>query len=136
MLLRFFQLIVPALVAGFLSTSCGGGGSASPAPTGLTVVPGNTTAAVSWAMADGVEYWVFVVPTATAPTPAPNLSNWIGLAGGSTFLKAVSPVAVTGLVNGTSYSFSVNGRTGGGPGGPGATPVTVTPAAPATVATP
>ncbi len=129
MFLRFFQLIVPALVAGLLSTSCGGGGSASPAPTGLTVVPGDTTATASWVMVEGVEYWLFVVPTATAPVPVSNLSNWIGLAGGSTFLKAGSPFTVTNLVNGTSYSFSVNGRSSGGPGGPGANSVTATPVA-------
>jgi hypothetical protein len=55
------------------------------------------------------------------------MSTWIGLPGGGTKINATSPLVLTGLVNGTSYSFSVNGRTNGGPGGPGATPVTATP---------
>jgi len=42
-------------------------------------------------------------------------------------MHAVSPLLVTGLTNGTTYSFTVNGRTNGGPGGPGSPSIQVTP---------
>jgi hypothetical protein len=55
------------------------------------------------------------------------LQGWFGVPGVNVFLKASSPYVLTGLINDLSYSFSVNGRTNGGPGGPGASPIVVTP---------
>jgi ABC-type transport system substrate-binding protein len=131
MLLRSFKLFLAAAITAALCVACGGGGgSAAPAPTGLAVVPGDTVATLNWDMVEGVEYWVFDVPTSGAPASTAAMSTWIGVAGGATFVKATSPFVVSGLVDGTSYSFSVNGRTNGGPGGPGAAPVVATPLAP------
>jgi hypothetical protein len=56
-----------------------------------------------------------------------SMNGWIGLPGGGTKINATSPLVLSGLINGLSYSFSVNARTSGGPGGPGAIPVTATP---------
>lgn len=135
MLLRSLKLFVATLLTILISVACGG--DSAPAPTGLTVTAGDSTATVSWNMVDGVEYWLFYGPTSVAPTDTTSMQKWIGLPDGNVLLKVTSPYLVTGvfngttvltsLVNGTPYSFSVNARTGGGPGGPGAAPVSVTP---------
>ena len=78
-------------------------------------------------MVPGVEYWLFYGPTSSVPATTTSMNGWIGLAGGGAPINVTSPYVVTGLTNGVSYSFSVNGRTGSGPGGPGATPVSATP---------
>jgi len=136
MFLRSFKLFGAVLISVLMSAGCGSGDPA-PAPTGLAVAAGDNTATVSWDMVDGVEYWLFYGPTSVAPTDTASMHSWIGLPGGNVSLKVTSPFLVagvyngttvpTGLVNGTSYSFSINGRTNGGPGGPGAAPVTATP---------
>lgn len=120
MFLRSFKLLAATLIAGLILVSCGG--DSAPAPTGLRVMTGDSTATVSWDMVDGVEYWLFFGPTSVAPTDTTSMQKWIGLPGGNVLLKVSSPYLVTGLVNGIPYSFSVNGRTGGGPGGSGAAP--------------
>ena len=126
MFFRSFKLFAAALLAVLLSVACGG--DAAPAPTRLAVTAtGESSATLSWDMAPGVEYWLFYAPTSIAPTDTTSMQKWIGLPGGNVLLKVTSPYVVSGLVNGTPYSFSVNGRTDGGPGGPGATPVLATP---------
>ena len=126
MFLRSFKLFVAALTAALLSVACGNGEPA-PAPTGLTVSAGESSATVTWNMTDGVEYWLFFGPSSVAPTTTSSMQGWFGLPGGNVLLKATSPYVVTGLPDGLNYSFSVNARTNGGPGGPGSTAVTVTP---------
>jgi hypothetical protein len=129
MFIRRRSLSIAALIAlsaSFLA-SCGGGGSPAAAPAGLAVKATESAATVTWNMVEGVEYWLFYGPTSSAPTTVDAMSNWVGLAGGGAPMKVGSPYVVSSLTNGTSYSFSVNGRTNGGPGGPGATPVTATP---------
>ncbi len=126
MLLRSFKLIFATLFALLLSVACGGGNSA-PAPTNVVALAGESSVTVSWDVVPGVEYWVFALPTSLAPTETKKMESWIGLPGGATRLNVTSPYVLSGLPNGTSFSFSVNARTSGGPGGPGSTPVTVTP---------
>lgn len=126
MSLRFFRVWMAALVVAVLSAACGGG-STAPTPSGLTAVAGETTATVAWTMDAGVEYWLYVAPTSVAPTNNSSMHDWFGLAGGTVLMKVSSPYVVSGLTNGTSYSFSVNGRISGGPGGPGAPNATATP---------
>ena len=126
MFLRSFKLFVAALTAALLSVACGNGEPA-PAPNGLTVSAGESSATVTWNMTDGVEYWLFFGPSSVAPTTTSSMQGWFGLPGGNVLLKATSPYVVTGLPDGLNYSFSVNARTNGGPGGPGSTAVTVTP---------
>ena len=127
MLLRSFKLFTAAWLTVWLLVACGGSGSAAPAPNGLKVTATDSGATVSWDVVPGVEYWVFYGPTSIAPKTTASMGSWIGLVGGGSKIAAASPFAVTGLVNGTNYSFSVNGRTDSGPGGPGSTPVTATP---------
>lgn len=125
MFLRSFKLFLAALLAALLSVACGNGEPA-PAPTGLTVSPGESSATITWDMKDDVEYWLFFGPTSYVPSSTASMQAWFGLPGGNVILKVTSPYLVSGLPNDISYSFSMNGRTGGGPGGPGVTPITAT----------
>ena len=126
MFLRSFKLFVAALTAALLSVACGNGEPA-PAPTGVLVSAGESSATVTWNMVDGVEYWLFFGPSSVTPATTATMQGWFGLPGGNVVLKVSSPYTVTGLFNGTNYSFSINARTNGGPGGPGSAPVTTTP---------
>ncbi len=126
MLLRSLKLFTAALIAALMSVACGNGDPA-PAPTGVVGSVNESSVTVAWDMADGVEYWLFFGPTSVAPTTTASMQGWFGLPGGNVLLKATSPTIVTGLVNGQSYSFSINGRSNGGPGGPGSTAVVATP---------
>lgn len=125
MFLRSFKLFAAALLAVVVLVACGG--DSAPAATGLSVKAGETTVTVSWDMTPGVEYWLFFAPTSIAPADTTSMHSWIGLPGGGSLVNVSSPYVVPSLVNGTSYSFSVNGRTNGGPGGPGTAPVAATP---------
>lgn len=131
MLLRLIRLSAVLMASALLAVGCGGGGGpAEPPKEGLAVTSTlQSSAVVTWNMASGVEYWLFYGPTASAPTGTTSAEKWIGIPGGATFIKAVSPVTVSGLTNGVQYSFTINARTNGGPGGPVAAPVTVTPQA-------
>jgi hypothetical protein len=121
-----------AIIAALLLAGCGSKGNPAPAPADVSVVPGDSSATVSWTMAPGVEYWVFLA-AANSVTP----ENCNSLTGCRTVLNAISPqlvsggvfngITVLGLINGTTYSFTVNGRTGGGPGGPGSISVSTVP---------
>lgn len=128
MFFHSFKLFATTSLTTLLLSACGGSGDPAPAPTGLTVTPAESSVSVSWDVTSGVEYWLFYGLKSIAPTDVSSMTGWIGLPGGSVTLDlSTSPRVITGLVNGTDYAFSVNGRTGGGPGGPGAAPVIAAP---------
>ena len=128
MFFRSFRLFAATSLTTLLLSACGGGGDPAPAPTGLTVTPAESSVSVSWDVSSGVEYWLFYGPTSIAPTDVSSMAGWIGLPGGNVILDlSTSPRVITGLVNGTDYAFTANGRTDGGPGGPGATPLIAKP---------
>lgn len=101
-----------AIIAVLLIAGCGGGDSA-PAPANVSLVAHDSSATIAWDQDPDVEYWVWVaaVPNVTSDTCAVSLGCVI-------FRGVSSPFLVTGLINGTTYSAVINGRTGGGPGGP------------------
>lgn len=116
------KLILAALIAAFLTTACSKGSSAPPPSSGLSVLAGENRVTVTWDTVPGVEYWLFYGPADSIST-----SNWTSIPGGSAIVNAVSPLVVTGLVNGVTYSFTLNGRTKGGPGGAGTPSVSAVP---------
>ena len=126
MRLQSFKVIASLLVAAAITVGCGGG-SPAPAPANLKAVATESTVTLTWDATPGVEYWVFYAPTTYAPADNSNMSRWFNLPGGSVLLNVTQPYSVAGLANGVGYSFTVNGRTGGGPGGPAATTVTASP---------
>ena len=102
-----------AILASLLIAGCGSSGNSSDAPAGgLTLVPGDGIITVSWAMVPGVDYWLFYAPSASIST-----SNWTSIPGSKSAINVGSPFVAEGLGNGTTYSFTLNARTSGGPGG-------------------
>jgi photosystem II stability/assembly factor-like uncharacterized protein len=119
---RYFGFILAGGVALLLGGCFGKGGSSASAPTNFTVVAKDGRVIVSWDMAPGVTYWLWrAIGAGVTPENCSSITSC------SISLSATSPTLVSGLTNGTLYSFSVNGRINGGPGGPGSTSVSATP---------
>ena len=109
-------------VSAFILTACGGGTSTKPEPPvgGISVSAGDSEVTVTWQETPGVEYWIFASPN----SPNLTLSTWLATLGSTYRLKVTSPYVVTGLTNGTPYSFFLTGRINGGPGS-NATPTVI-----------
>jgi len=110
--IRCLRLKLALLLSSALLAACGGGGSpAAPPAGGLTLDPGDGQITVSWAADPAVTYWLayLVGPSVSLESGMPH--TWVNQTGVS------SPFVLTGLSNGTTYAFSANGRTEGGPGG-------------------
>ncbi|MDP2784521.1 MAG: hypothetical protein Q8O38_08015 [Sulfurimicrobium sp.] len=118
---QFLASIFLALAAVLFLASCGTGSSAEP-PTVVTAVAGDGSVTLTWDMEPGVEYWVF---SAAADSVTPE--NCSSLPECQTIMSAASPRIVSGLTNGTTYSFTINGRIDGGPGGTGSVSISAVP---------
>ena len=116
---RALLLMLLSLVA-----ACGGRGGPADPPTGFSVTAGDGQVVVSWGMVDGVEYWL-----PYAPQTAFNSPDFTTTSGLRWVTKVTSPYVLTGLTNGQTYTFALNGRTGTGKGGALTTPVTLAPRA-------
>ncbi len=112
---------IAAIVAVSLLAACNNGSSA-PAPPDVAVVPGDGRVAASWTMLPGVEYWLFYAPASSI-----SADNWASLPGSHVILSAASPQVISGLTDGATYSFTINGRYKPGPGGPGSPVVSAVP---------
>ena len=100
-------------------TGCGGGSSSEPAPSNLKVVAGDSSATVTWDVDSSFEYWVWVnAGTSVDPLHCSTCRL---------FVNVFPPYIVTGLVNGTTYSVTVNARKEGGAGGPASPAQTIVP---------
>lgn len=117
---RLASLFATLLLA-FAVAGCSSQGSSSDAPTDFKVTAGDGAVTVTWTAVEGVEYWIFYAQGDNVTT-----SNWVSL-NGRVVTKATSPQLISGLANGTTYSFTINGRRDGGPGGAGAPTVVATP---------
>lgn len=126
MSLHSIRVSMLALLAAFLVAACGGSSTSNtPAPPvgGISLEAGDSQVTVSWKETPGVEYWIFAAPN----NPGLSLSNWLATTGSTYRLKVTSPFVVTGLTNGTPYSFLMTGRINSGPGGDATPTVTATP---------
>src|SRR5262249_29999833 len=88
------------------------------APTGVTATAGDGVILMSWDQRPDLIYWIFY---AAGGTVAP------GQVGSIAIKNAVSPRAVTGLVNGTQYALLMNATNQGSAAGPNSQVVTETP---------
>jgi hypothetical protein len=111
-----------ALAATYLLAGCGNQGKAADPPATIQATSGDSSAVVSFSMDPGAEYWLFYAPSSSLTS-----TNFTSVAGGMVITNVVSPQVVTGLTNGTTYYFTINGRTNHGPGGPGTSLVSATP---------
>jgi len=118
------QILGIALLAfSILLAGCGGGSGGSTAPpANVKLVPGDTSATVSWSQDSSTEYWVWVAQGNDTTT-----SNCAATLACKIAVNVSSPFIITGLTDGTLYSVTVNARTGNGPGGPGSPPIAFVP---------
>lgn len=114
---------VAAILAATTLAACGGnkGDPAAP-PTNVAVKAGDGRVTVTFNGQAGVDYWIFF-----APGTGLTVDSWVNLPGAGVQRNAVSPAVISGLRNGQLYSFTINGRTQGGPGGPASATLTATP---------
>ncbi len=103
---------------------CGGGGDSKNPPTGVAATAGDGSVVVGFNAEPGVNYWLFAAADASLST-----TNWTSLPQSRVIVDAAPPVSVCGLVNGQTYYFTINGRTGSAGGGPGSPLVSATPRA-------
>jgi predicted small lipoprotein YifL len=111
-----------ALAATSLLAGCGNQGKTADPPATIQAVAGDSSVVVSFSMDPGVEYWLFYAPSSSLTS-----TNFTSVAGGRVITNAVSPQGIAGLINGTTYYFTINGRTNSGPGGSGTSLVSATP---------
>ncbi len=120
--MRRLLMLVAAILAGSLVAGCGSSGHSADAPANVVAIAGDGKITVTWPMASGVDYWLFYANSTSIST-----SNWTTIPGSISVLGVVSPYVATGLTNGVVYSFTLNGRTNGGPGGEGTPSVSAIP---------
>jgi photosystem II stability/assembly factor-like uncharacterized protein len=115
-------MLVAAILASLLAAGCGSSGHSADPPAAVVAVAGDGVVTVSWSMASGVDYWLFYANSSSIST-----SNWTTIPGSQSVIGAASPYVAAGLSNGAIYSFTINGRTNGGPGGEGTPSVSAIP---------
>jgi len=114
-----------ALAATALLLSCGSDNTdkaPKSAPTGFAVSAGDSSAVVTWDMQPGLTYWIF-----SAAAPSITRDNFNQFAAARITQPATSPQLITGLVNGTTYSFLINATDSGSAAGPATASIAVVP---------
>ena len=104
-----FLLALAAIACAAVLPGCflGRGESANPPAGGITAVAGDGYVTLTWQPDSGVEYWLYF-----------GAGTSVDIAhAGSIRINVSSPYTVSGLTNGTTYAFAINGRKDGGPGG-------------------
>ena len=119
--MKRFVLLMASIAISALLNGCSNKSSSADAAPDFRAIAGDGAVTLVWSAAPDVEYWLFYASGSAVTT-----SNWLSI-GGRAVTNATSPHIITGLVNGTTYSFTMNGRKHGGPGGPGAPTQVVTP---------
>lgn len=112
------------LAALVLVASCGSNDDDAPkeAPTGFTVVAGDTSVVATWDTVPGYTYWIF-----SAAADSITRDNYNRFPGARITQQATSPQLISGLTNGTTYSFLINATQDGSPAGPSSESVSAVP---------
>jgi hypothetical protein len=123
-LVRNFLKGAAAFVAAALLLSCGGNEDKAPksAPTGLSVQAGDNSVIVTWDQQPGLTYWIF-----SAAAPSITRDNYREFPSARITQPATSPQLITGLTNGTTYSFLINATESGGAAGPSTASIAAVP---------
>lgn len=116
------RILLPSAQVSQLTT-----GSITLPSRGLLAVPNAPTIGTATASAGAASVTFTAAATGTTATSFIATSNPGGLTGTS----ATSPITVSGLTNGTAYTFTVAGTNASGTGAPSAASNSVTPVAPA-----
>jgi len=121
---RIFLKGAVAIAAAALLMSCGGNEDKAPqgVPTGFAVQSGDTSAVVTWDQKPGLTYWIF-----SAAAPSITRDNYREFPAARITQPATSPQLITGLTNGTTYSFLINATENGGAAGPSTASIAVVP---------
>jgi hypothetical protein len=121
---RMFLRGAVVIAAATLLLSCGGNEDNAPqgVPTGFTVQPGDTSVVVTWDQKPGLTYWVF-----SAAAPSITRDNYRDFPSARITQPATSPQLITGLTNGTTYSFLINATENGSAAGPATTSIAAVP---------
>lgn len=122
--MKTIRLLTCSLAAATLSllAGCSNEGKSANPPATISVAAGDGSAVVTFAAESGVDYWLFYAPSSSLDS-----TNFNTLPGGKVVINALSPQLVSGLQNGTTYYFTMNGRTNHGPGGSGTGLISATP---------
>ena len=113
--------LVASLVLALLAAGCGSSGSSADYPKDFKVEAGDGAVIITWTEEPDVVYWLF-----WGRGPNITTTNWTTSLG-TAVPGVTSPRVITGLTNGQTYSFTINGRKDGGPGGEGAPTQAVVP---------
>jgi hypothetical protein len=116
-----FVLLVASIAITAVLGGCNKSSTSADAAPDFKATAGDASVTLTWTAAPDVDYWLFYAPGTNVTS-----TNWASI-GGKAIVSATSPFTVSGLINNTAYSFTMNARKNGGPGGPGAPTQVVTP---------
>lgn len=119
--MKRFCTCIATIAAVLFLAGCGGGSPADP-PTDVRVVAGDGIVTVYFTATPGVDYMLF--RAAASSITKENFNTFPEAKG---YLSVSSPKVVTGLVNGTTYSFTLAGSRKGGPDGTGTPSISAVP---------
>lgn len=111
-----------ALAAALALAGCSHKGAPADPPTDVKVVPADSSVVITWTMQPNVEYWIFFAPAASI-----SKDTWFEYPSAGALEPATSPAVISGLTNGTTYSFIIDGRYDAGAGGPASPSVSAVP---------
>ncbi len=112
--MKRFVLLMAFIAISAVFSGCGGKSTSADAPPDFKATAGDSIVTLTWTAAPDVEYWLFYAAGSAVTT-----ANWLSI-GGKAVINVSSPYTISGLINNSTYSFTLNGRKNGGPGGPGA----------------
>lgn len=100
--------------------------SPSDAPANVVVSPGDSQVVITWDQKPDLQYYVFVA-AANSITTGDFSSGKTALPQSRIITPATSPFIISGLTNGTTYSFVLNATQNGGPAGPASASIAAVP---------